>query len=55
MASPGLAVDRLNELECVNGQVIANVWLTSELLVIDLATGQVKAVIDRASPCLTMC
>ena len=46
VASPGLAVDRLNELECVNGQVIANVWLTSELLVIDLANGQVKAVID---------
>ena len=46
VASPGLTVDRLNELECVNGQVIANVWLTSELLVIDLATGQVKAVID---------
>ena len=46
VASPGLAVDHLNELECVNGQVIANVWLTSELLVIDLADGQVKAVID---------
>ena len=46
VTSPGLAVDRLNELECVNGQVIANVWLTSELLVIDLANGQVKAVID---------
>lgn len=46
VTSPGLAVDRLNELECVNGQVIANVWQTPELLVIDLATGQVKAVID---------
>lgn len=46
VASPGLAVDRLNELECVNGQVIANVWQTPELLVIDLANGQVKAVID---------
>ena len=46
VASPGLAVDRLNELECVNGQVIANVWQTPELLVIDLADGQVKAVIN---------
>lgn len=46
VASPGVAVDRLNELECVDSLVIANVWQTPELLVIDLADGQVKAVID---------
>ena len=46
VAGIGLAVDRLNELECVDGLVIANVWQTPELLVIDLADGQVKAVID---------
>ena len=46
VAGIGLAVDRLNELECVGGLVIANVWQTPELLVIDLADGQVKAVID---------
>lgn len=46
VAGIGLAVDRLNELECVDGLVIANVWQTPELLVIDLADGQVKAVIN---------
>ena len=46
VAGVGLVVDRLNELECVDGLVIANVWQTPELLVIDLADGQVKAVID---------
>ena len=46
VAAPGVVVDQLNELECVDGLVIANVWQTPELLVIDLADGQVKAVID---------
>ncbi len=39
-------LDRLNELECLNGAVIANVWQTDRLLVIDPATGRVAAVID---------
>ena len=46
VASPDIVVDRLNELECVDGLVIANMWQTPELLVINLADGQVKAVID---------
>ncbi len=46
VASAGVAVDRLNELECVDGLVIANVWQSPELLVIDLADGRVTAVID---------
>ena len=46
VASAGAVVDRLNELECVDGLVIANVWQTPELLVIDLADGRVTAVID---------
>ena len=46
VASAGVAVDRLNELECLDGLVIANVWQTSELLVIDIADGRVAAVID---------
>ena len=46
VASAGVVVDRLNELECVDGLVIANVWQTPELVVIDLADGQVTAVID---------
>lgn len=48
VASAGVAVDRLNELECLDGLVIANVWQTPELLVIDIADGRgrVAAVID---------
>ena len=46
VASVGVAVDRLNELECLDGLVIANVWQTPDLLVIDLADGRVAAVID---------
>ena len=52
-------LDHLNELECVEGMVIANVWQTDRLLVIDPDTGRVVASIDagplvedvsRASP-----
>lgn len=44
----GTAVDRLNELECVGGTVLANVWYGDEVLVIDPATGVVEAEIDAA-------
>ena len=30
----GAPVDNLNELECVDGLVFANVWLTDEIVVI---------------------
>lgn len=46
VASANITVDRLNELECLDGLVIANVWQTPELVVIDLADGRVAAVID---------
>ena len=39
-------VDYLNELECVEGLVIANVWQTDRLLVIDPESGRVLAAID---------
>ena len=39
-------LDRLNELECVEGMVIANVWQTDRLLVIDPLIGRVVAAID---------
>ncbi len=39
-------LDNLNELECVDGMVIANVWQTSTLLVIDPGSGRVVADID---------
>lgn len=42
----GAPVERLNELECVNGQVLANVWLTDLIVVIDPATGDVVATLD---------
>jgi glutaminyl-peptide cyclotransferase len=40
------AVDDLNELEVVKGDVFANVWLTDRIAVITPATGRVKAWLD---------
>ena len=45
-AGYGGQLDYLNELECVQGLVIANVWQTDRLLVIDPDTGRVVGVID---------
>ena len=47
-AAPGYdgRLDNLNELECVEGMVIANVWQTDRLLVIHPDTGRVVAAID---------
>jgi glutamine cyclotransferase len=42
----GAPVAQLNELECVGGQVWANVWQTDRIVRIDPATGQVTAVVD---------
>lgn len=42
----GEPVTQLNELECVDGKVYANRWLTDEIVVIDAATGAVTATID---------
>ncbi len=42
----GERLDYLNELECVEGMVIANVWQTDRLLVIDPLAGRVVAAID---------
>ncbi|MBN1998422.1 glutaminyl-peptide cyclotransferase [candidate division KSB1 bacterium] len=39
-------VSRLNELEYINGQVYANVWLTDDIVSINPLTGQVTARID---------
>lgn len=44
----GVPVDRLNELECVDGTVYANVYQTEDLVRIDPATGEVTAVIDAS-------
>jgi glutaminyl-peptide cyclotransferase len=44
----GAPVDDLNELDCSDGQVWANVWNTDRIVRIDPATGQVTAVVDAA-------
>jgi glutaminyl-peptide cyclotransferase len=43
---------RINELECVDGAVYANVWSSDQILAIDPDDGSVHAVID-ASPLLS--
>lgn len=40
------AVDNLNELEVVKGDILANVWLTDRIAVIAPATGRVTAWLD---------
>jgi glutaminyl-peptide cyclotransferase len=45
----GQPVTKLNELECVDGQVWANVWQTDTIVRIDPATGVVNAVVDAAA------
>jgi glutamine cyclotransferase len=42
----GRPVTELNELECVDGQVWANVWQTDQIVRIDPATGHVTAVVE---------
>lgn len=42
----GAPVTELNELECVDGQVWANVWRTDRIVRIDPADGRVTAVVD---------
>ncbi|MEO5839959.1 MAG: glutaminyl-peptide cyclotransferase [Acidimicrobiales bacterium] len=44
----GTPVTQLNELECVDGQVYANIWQTDTIVRIDPATGKVTAVIDAS-------
>ncbi|MFD1146405.1 glutaminyl-peptide cyclotransferase [Saccharothrix hoggarensis] len=42
----GRPVEHLNELECVGGQVWANVWQTDEVVRIDPSDGRVTAAVD---------
>ena len=44
----GTPIDQLNELECVDGQVYANVWQTDTIVRIDPASGKVTAEIDAS-------
>ncbi len=45
----GDPVSDLNELECVEGEVYANVWRSDQILRIDPSTGRVTAVIDATA------
>jgi glutaminyl-peptide cyclotransferase len=42
----GMPIERLNELEFINGEVWANVWYTDSIVRIDPATGTVTGRID---------
>ena len=42
-------VRRINELECVEGLVVANIWMSNEIIVIDPDSGEVLVSIDAAS------
>ena len=42
----GVPLSGLNELECVDGRVYANVWRTDQIVRIDPSTGRVDAVIE---------
>jgi glutaminyl-peptide cyclotransferase len=44
----GGPLDNINELECVDGLVWANVWLTDAIVVIDPADGTVVSVVDAS-------
>lgn len=48
VTADGQPVERLNELEFVRGEILANVWMTSRIARIDPKTGAVKAWIDVA-------
>ncbi len=45
----GRPVPNLNELECVDGLVYANVWQTDTIVRIDAKTGRVLALIDSSA------
>ena len=42
-------VTRINELECVDGLVVANIWMTNEIIIFDPDSGDVLVSIDAAS------
>ncbi len=46
VTAAGRPVNRLNELEWVEGEIFANVWQTDEVMRIDPATGLVRGIID---------
>lgn len=49
VTNEGVPVDQLNELEWIEGNVLANVWHSDEILQIDPDSGAVSAVIDAST------
>ena len=49
VTAAGKLVSRLNEIEYVKGDVLANIWMTDRIARIDPATGRVKAWIDLSA------
>jgi glutaminyl-peptide cyclotransferase len=49
VTADGRPLDQINELEWVDGEILANIWQDTRIARIDPATGQVKAFIDLAS------
>jgi len=49
VASDLVSVNQLNELECVDGHVYANMWQTNTIIAIDTASGHVDMVIDASA------
>lgn len=45
----GFPVGKLNELECVDGEVYANIFLDTDIMRIDPNSGEVTAVIDASN------
>ncbi|MBN2382879.1 glutaminyl-peptide cyclotransferase [bacterium] len=39
---------RLNELEYIDGQLFANIWLTDQIVIIDPTSGRVQGIVDLA-------
>ena len=46
MTYDGKRVSRLNELEWINGEIWANVWLTDQIVRIDPTSGIITSIID---------
>jgi len=46
VTADGIAVDQLNELEVVEGEIFANIWHTNTIARIDPATGKITGWID---------
>lgn len=45
----GAPIEQLNELECVDGRVWANIWMSSLIVEIDPSSGNVTRVLDASS------